>query len=438
MQIEQQPYKGVRDFYPATCRLQTYIFSKWSEVVESYGYEKYDASVLEYLNLYYLKNQTNTEIINDQIYSFVDRGQRQVALRPEMTPTVARMVAARRQELTYPLRWYSIPNLWRYERPQKGRLREHWQLNVDCFGLEGSEAELELILMADDILKSFKASSGMYKIHISSRAFIEDIFKQYLNLSRVQSDSLIMLFDRYDKMGQVAFEEACQQLFAPNDKIREKDFGKLKALLNCSEINKLPALVQALPSCETLKQLFQNLEHANIVNVVLDLKIVRGFDYYTGVVFEIFDSAAGNQRSMFGGGRYDNLLASFGVKPLTGVGFGMGDVTMINFLQSHQLLPSFKNTIDLYVVLFEDATYAEIVPLLKALRAEKLQPVVDSRPIKPAKKIETALKRKIDHVLFVGAADLKEELFNLRHLPSSQESKLSLTRIISKLAGVNR
>ena len=179
MKVDIQSYKGVRDFYPGDYQLQAYIFNKWAKVVEGYGYQRYDASVIEYLELYKLKSQTNLEILQNQIYAFIDRGQRELALRPEMTPTLARMIAQKRQELSYPLRWYSIPNVWRYERPQKGRLREHWQLNVDIFGLEGHEADLELILIARDLLTGFGADANMYKIHISSRQVLEILLRYY-------------------------------------------------------------------------------------------------------------------------------------------------------------------------------------------------------------------------------------------------------------------
>ncbi|MEK7602765.1 MAG: ATP phosphoribosyltransferase regulatory subunit, partial [Patescibacteria group bacterium] len=150
MALSTQPYKGARDFYPEDKRLQKYIFNKWAEVCKLFGYEEYDAPILEPLELYIAKS--GEEIVNEQTYTFEDRGGRKVAIRPEMTPTVSRMVAAKRQELSYPVRWYSIPNLWRYERPQRGRLREHWQLNVDVFGIDTIQAEHELILLADKIM----------------------------------------------------------------------------------------------------------------------------------------------------------------------------------------------------------------------------------------------------------------------------------------------
>src|SRR5439155_12089601 len=166
MSLSTQPYKGARDFYPEDKRYQKYLFSVMRTTVEKFGYEEYDAPMLESLELYAAK--TGDEIVNEQTYSFTDRGDRQVVIRPEMTPSVSRMVAARRQELAYPLRWYSIPQCWRYERTQRSRGREFYQLNVDLFGIDGISADLEMIQMADAIMKAFKAKPDMYQIRINS------------------------------------------------------------------------------------------------------------------------------------------------------------------------------------------------------------------------------------------------------------------------------
>src|SRR5215469_12416414 len=181
MALTTQPYKGARDFYPEDKRIQKYMFSVIRRSVERYGYEEYDAPVLEPLELYLAK--TGEEIVNEQTYAFEDRGGRRVAIRPEMTPTVSRMVAARRQELAYPLRWYSIPNLWRYERPQRGRLREHWQLNVDIFGVAGIAAEAEIIDMVDATFKAFGATSDMYEIRLNHRGLVDYLLGTYLKLN---------------------------------------------------------------------------------------------------------------------------------------------------------------------------------------------------------------------------------------------------------------
>src|SRR5262245_48888979 len=203
MALPTQPYKGARDFYPEDKRLQKYMFGLMRRVAERFGYEEYDAPILEPLDIYLAK--TGDEIVNEQTYTFEDRGGRKVVIRPEMTPTVSRMVAARRQELAYPLRWYSIPNLWRYERPQHGRLREHWQLNVDIFGVEGLEAEHEIISVADGLLQAYGANRDQYTIKINSRQLMDAILHEYLGLDATQSHAMVKLIDRMHKMDYGAF-----------------------------------------------------------------------------------------------------------------------------------------------------------------------------------------------------------------------------------------
>ena len=201
--LSSQPYKGTRDYFPEDKRTQNYIFNTWRKAVESFGYEEYDAPILEPTELY--ASKTSEEIVNEQTYSFVDRGSRSVTIRTEMTPSVSRMVAGKRQELSYPLRWYSVPNMWRYERPQRGRLREFWQLNVDIFGIEGIAADFEMIQISDSIMKSFGAKSSMYTIKVNSRKLTNYIFEEYFHLDDVQVETLIRLIDKMHKIERSEF-----------------------------------------------------------------------------------------------------------------------------------------------------------------------------------------------------------------------------------------
>src|SRR5581483_8335522 len=218
MALSTQPYKGARDFYPEDKRLQKYLFSVMRKVVESFGYEEYDAPILEPLDLYTAK--TGDEIVNEQTYSFTDRGDRKVVIRPEMTPSVSRMVAARRQELAYPVRWYSIPNLWRYERPQRGRLREHWQLNVDLFGVETLDAEVELIQVSDALLQAFKAKREAYTIRINSRQLMNSLLQEHLGLGEVEAQTVSKLIDRMHKLDYGKFVTQLESVLSPSH--REK------------------------------------------------------------------------------------------------------------------------------------------------------------------------------------------------------------------------
>ncbi|HYH36039.1 MAG TPA: ATP phosphoribosyltransferase regulatory subunit, partial [Candidatus Saccharimonadales bacterium] len=305
MPLSTKPYKGARDFYPPDKRLQKYMFAKWREIAERYGYEEYDAPILESLNIYLAK--TGEEIVNEQTYTFEDRGGRNVVIRPEMTPTVSRMVAARRQELGYPLRWYSIPNLWRYERPQRGRLREHWQLNVDMFGVEDTDAEYEIITLVDTIFKAFGAKPDMYEIRLSSRKLMDAALKDYLKLTDKECQPIVKLIDRMAKMSRNDFLSKVDKVLGAQAKA-EGAAEKLLSLLGTEELNKLPPELRGHESAVELEQTLKRLLKAGVRNARFDITIMRGFDYYTDIVFEVFDTHPDNNRSMLGGGRYDGLV----------------------------------------------------------------------------------------------------------------------------------
>lgn len=428
MAISTQPYKGARDFYPEDKRIQKYMFAKLRAVAEQFGYEEYDAPILEPTELFLMKG--NQEIIDEQTYTFTDRGDRSVTIRTEMTPTVSRMVAGRRQELAYPLRWYSIPNLWRYERTQRGRLREFWQLNVDIFGVEGVEAEHEIIQIADQILKSYGAKPDMYTINLSSRKLVEELFSGYLGLDNTQRDTLIRLVDRMKKLEPAAFQAQLDAILTPTQ--RENGIeDKLVNLLKVRSLDTLPEEVRNLPSVLQLRQLGQMLGESQILNARFDVTLMRGFDYYTDIVFEVFDTDPENNRAMFGGGRYNGLVGMFGVDPVPTVGFGMGDVTLQNFLESHGLLPQLHSETDAYVVLIGENTYEKAQKTLGELRKMGLNLAVDNTGRKLDKQIKTAVKKGLHYAIFIGETELASEQFKLRNLVDGTEETHGLQRIVS-------
>ena len=427
MSLSTQPYKGARDFYPEDKRLQKYILNTWRKAVERFGYEEYDAPMLESMELY--KAKSGEEIVSEQTYSFTDRGGREVVIRPEMTPTVSRMIAGRRQELAYPARWYSIPNLWRYERAQRGRLREHWQLNVDMFGVEGIEAEHEIILIADQLLQEFGAKRSMYTININSRELMNFIMNDYLGLNEVQSYTLSKLIDRMHKMPRAEFVSSADAVLAPSQK-EDGTSEKLFAILEVKRLSDLPEQVLASAPALQLVTLLNLLEDSSITNAVFDITIMRGFDYYTGIVFEVTDTDPENNRSMAGGGRYNGLVGLFGVDPVPTIGFGVGDVTFANFLESHDLLPKLSSETEVYAVLVGDV-YPQAQKLLSTLRTEGLTIAVDASDRKVDKKIKNAVKNNIRYALFIGEEELTEGRYNLKDLNSEQEQTLSPERIIS-------
>jgi len=413
MNLPTQPYKGSRDFYPEDKRVQKYMFGVLREVVESYGYQEYDAPILEPFEIYAAK--TGEEIVSEQLYSFEDKGGRKVAIRPEMTPSVSRMVAGRRQELAYPLRWYSIPNLWRYERPQRGRLREHWQLNVDLFGVEGLEGDMEIIQVADSILTSFGAQRNDYQIRVNSRARMQDLFDE-LKLSNEERKLVTGLIDKKSKIDAAEFE----QMF--RDKLDENKAAHLLAYLNDST------------EPDGIAELVRGLKDIGVENVSYDRSIVRGFDYYTDIVFEVYDTDPENNRSMFGGGRYDGLVGLFGVEPVPTVGFGMGDVTLQNFLVSHGLLKAKELALetDAAVILIGDI-YGDAQKPLGELRAQGVRLAVDSSGRKLDAQIKNAVKSGVKYAIFIGEKELADNIYKLRDLEKGEEKALSLEQIASTL-----
>ena len=427
MALSTQPYKGARDFYPEDERLRRHVFATMSAAVERFGYEAYDAPILEPFDLYAAKS--GEEIVSEQTYVFEDRGGRKVVIRPEMTPTVSRMVAARRQELPYPLRLYSIPNLWRYERPQRGRLREHWQLNVDIFGVAGLEAEHETILVADAIMKAFGATKDMYSIRVNSRKLVDALFTDFLKLDDVQALTLRRLLDRMHKMEYGEFAGQVEGVF--HESQRQAGLSdKLFEILKADNIDSLPNELKSHSSVTDLQQLLSQLEASHITNAVFDISLMRGFDYYTDIVFEVFDTHPENNRAMFGGGRYDGLVGLFGVEPVPTVGFGMGDVTLVNFLEVHELLPKLAPETDVYVVLVGDV-YAQAQETLQALRDMDVNIAVDIGGGKVDRQIKTAVKKGIKYALFIGEKELGSEQFTIKNLQTGDEETHGLQRIVS-------
>lgn len=408
MKLSTNNYKGTRDFYPEDMRLRKWMFDKLRKVCELYGYEEYDGPVLEPLEIYTAK--TSEEIVNEQSFSFKDRGDRKVIMRPEMTPTVSRMVAARRQELGYPLRLYSIPNFFRYERPQKGRLREFWQLNADIFGVEGIEADVEIIQLADSVLKEFGAKEGSYEIRVNSRLLLNKRIEE--SGVKTSKEEVMRVIDRYDKQE------------------REKTLDQLKE--NVEKAEELLKSLEADGPSDEVKQVIEKLSQLGVKSVRAVDTLARGFDYYTDIVFEVFDTNPENNRSMFGGGRYDGLVGQFGVEAVPTVGFGMGDVTLQNFLESNGLTPELKPATKA-VVIGIDVDKQELNKIAAELRANNVNVSVDFTDRKVDKKIKAAEKLGIDSVIFVGEEELKNGAFKLKNLLDSREISVNLGEITGKL-----
>lgn len=424
-ELSTEPYKGVRDFFPEDMSVEKHIFAIWRKIAEQYGYEEYGASVLEPAELYRAK--TGEEIVNEQTYTFKDRGDREVTLRPEMTPTLARMVAAKKRELSFPLRWYSIPNLFRYEQPQRGRTREHWQLNVDIFGVASFEADVEIISLAHKIMTSFGAKETDFEIRINDLQLMNDWFeKNYGITDPIAKKDIIKILDRKRKITEEEFKEKI--IKTPISKERFEQFRQELDLDIESFVNLLNAEVNNLRII-----LIKNaLNELGINNVVFDQTITRGFDYYTGLVFEIFDTNKENRRSLFGGGRYDNLTSLFNNDKIPAVGFGVGDVTFKDFLDTHALLPPKKTSIDFKICVIGQAQAGFAMKVADILRTNGFNACVDLSFKKLGEQISDANKKMIANIIVIGEDEQKSGSFQIKSLSSGKETPSSLDQLASQ------
>ncbi|MEK9184350.1 MAG: histidine--tRNA ligase [Patescibacteria group bacterium] len=410
--LSTESYKGVRDFYPEDwTRLQT-VFDTVRKVLRSYGFEEYNASPLERAELY--ESKTSEEIVNEQTYTFTDRGDRRVTLRPEMTPTLARMVAAKRRELVYPLRWFSIGNRFRYERPQKGRLREFFQVDVDIVGIKGASAEGEAVVMAYEILRAFGAKNSDFSIRINSRTLV-NAATSALGLSEEESTSYLALIDRKNKMDAGAFEEARATY--------RRDGHDPLELIESHENADVEAEYQKLAS------LIDGFAARGMDNVAFDPTIARGFLYYTGLVFEIFDTNPENPRALGGGGRYDGLVAMFGGDALPAVGFAMGDVTLLDFLTTHDLLPAVSSAPELYIGTPNESDIAGAQGLADTVRADGVRVITNVTDKSLGDQIREAAKRGIPYFIAYGESEAASGTVRLKNLESGFEQELAPTAV---------
>src|SRR6266404_3805415 len=324
------PLPGFRDFYPETLALRRHIFGQWREVARRYGFREYDGPPLEPLELF---TQKSGEEIVGQLFNFVDKGDRAVALRPEMTPTLARMVGAHHRDYKKPIKWFAIPQLFRYEKQQRGRLREHFQFNADIIGETDVSADAELIALAIDTLRSFGLTKNDFVVRVSDRR----AWQRHLAATGITGEQQYAAFQAIDKLER-----------EPEDKTREKlgaiglSSSQVDEILGIARGGTVAVATELDAMCLKLESLFEYCQ--------VDFKIVRGLAYYTGIVWEIHDRK-GELRAIAGGGRYDNLLKQISGVDLPALGFGMGDVVLTELLKDRSLLPKLDGKLDCYVVI---------------------------------------------------------------------------------------
>ena len=422
--LSVQPYKGTRDFYPRDMKLRSWFFGKIRKTLEAACFDEYDGPMLESLDLYAAKS--GEELAKEQTYNFTDRGGRNLAIRPEMTPTVARMVAGKMGELNYPLKWFFISNMYRYERPQRGRLREFWQLNVDIFGCDTFEADLDVLQSAISVLRAYGADETMFRVHINNRRFFNDVIAAICNTDAEGAKKVSKVVDRKNKITREAYENAMEELG-----LSEEQVERIDALYGMS-VKEATALCPESDGAKELVALFDALEKTGLDKYcTFDFGIIRGLDYHTGTVFEVFDLAPENNRAMFGGGRYDNLVGLF-VKnaKVSGVGYGMGDVTLENFLVTHNLVPDLDNEgTKVLITRFDDVPYEHYVALKDRLLEGGVKAALYLGAKKFGKQIDYAVKDHYSHVVIMGGSELADGVVKVKNLNTREESTVKIDEL---------
>lgn len=420
--VTTQPLTGFRDFLPEDWAIQSYIFDTWKAVCERYGYKEYNGPVLENVEIYN-KSGDDVGATGKELYAFKDRGGRDVALRPEMTPTVGRMVAAYGKQFPKPIRWFSIAQFFRAEKPQRGRGREFFQLNADLFGVDSVYADFEVINLAIDILLEFKATEEMFKVKINNRKFADYYFSEVLNIKEAdQKNSLMKLIDAYPKKGDEWLETEIKELGLSSD-----TFTKVKEYLNLSA-GDITSMAGKNEGADELIQLFNLIESAGLSKYCeVDTTIARGFDYYTGMVFEAFDLNPKNNRSMFGGGRYDDLLNLFGDPKMPAVGFAPGDITTRLFLESWNLLEGFDlNQKDsFYIPILNSKYFNNYKNIADEIRRTGSIVELGLSESSISDALRYANKNKISYVVIMGEDEVKNEQYKLKNMQSGEEKTIS-------------
>ena len=402
-----QSVKGTREFYPEAMSLRNYLYEKVRDASQAFGYQEWDGPFIETIDLYAAKS--GEELVKKQSFTFEDRGGNLVTLRPELTPSLARMIAARQNELTYPVRWWSFGPFWRYEQPQKGRTREFFQWNIDMLGVSTPEADAELIAVAATFLRSVGLNPERALIYVNNRRLIDSELNA-LGIPQEKRLDIANLVDRRPKMEPAKWEENALELG-----LSQAQLDGLKEILGNYELWK---------RSDELSRLFAALEAMGLKEYVkFDPTIMRGLLYYTGTVFEVFDTSGSIKRSLFGGGRYDKLLEDVGGQPLSGVGFAMGDVAMGIFLKESGLLPEFDLTpASALVTVFDESLLLKSYELASKLRQAGLKVMVFPEPAKIQKQFKFADKMKMKVALVLGPDEAANGQVAVKNLINGEQT----------------
>jgi histidyl-tRNA synthetase len=412
-----QPVKGTREFYPGDMAIRQWLYGKIRQVSESFGYQEFDGPFLEKLELYAAKS--GEELVKEQAFVFPDRGGDLITLRPELTPSLARMIAQKQGELVFPVRWWSFGPFWRYEKPQKGRSREFFQWNIDQIGTHSPEADAELVAICATFFKNVGLRPDQVQIKINHRRLMDQELSN-LGVPAENRKVITRLIDRREKMRTDQWDAAVQAAG-----LAEEQLVGLKALLSNRSLWK---------NSDELSRIFSALESLGVAQYVqFDPQIIRGLDYYTGVVFEAWD-VGGDGRALLGGGHYDNLVADVGGEPLPGVGFAMGDVMVTLLLQKYHCIPELTNYAEtVLVTVFNESLRGKSQALAARIREGGIRCILYAEDARLQKQIKYADRLQLPAVLVIGPDEAQSGFVTVRDLKGHTQQSIREDQVIPHL-----
>ena len=416
-----KPPRGTRDFYPEEMRIRNWLFNHFKAAAKSFGFEEYDAPILETEELYTRKQG---EEITQQLYNFEDKGERKVTLRPEMTPSLARMVLAKANTLPMPLKWYSIPQCWRYERMQRGRLREHYQWNMDIWGSNGAEAEVELLCAIVNFFERIGINSSQVGIRVNNRKLLQYVLES-AGINEEQFTPVCIIIDKMDKIPQEAIEEQLRSLGLTSENIE-----LIQSTLSLKDLKSInETLDNENPGLNELNQLWELAENYGITEwIEFDASVVRGLSYYTGTVFEAFDKG-GTLRAICGGGRYNSLLSTFGGSDIPACGFGFGDVVIMELLSDLNLIPELPSGVDDIVFAMNEELRGAAMQVANKLRknGRSVDLILEERKMKWV--FKHAERSKAKTLVMITPNEWEQGKVRIKNLENKTEIDVNLEEI---------
>ena len=420
--IDLQPVKGTRDFFPDEMRLRNWLFEVWRNVSEQAGFEEYDTCVLEHEELYVRK--TGDEI-SKQLYSFEDKGGRRLSLRPEMTPSLARLVLQQEKSLSFPIKWFSMPQCFRYERMTKGRRREHFQWNADIIGQHEVVAEAEILMLLISACESMGLSTNDFRVFINDRRILNAILSQ-INVPQVLHSEVMVIMDKRDKIPPEALSKMLEEM-----RMTTKQVGQLNEYLSKSDLEELRENLKNTEGIEELQHLMKLMETAGYKNYLqFDISIVRGLSYYTGAVFEV-NSPEKQHRAICGGGRYDSLLSTYGGETVPAVGFGFGDVVVLDVLKELERFPELPRKLDYAIIPFANEQIGTALKIAAELRLQGSTVDCNFSMKKMKKMMQQAHESGAAKAILLFPDELSDDKVVIRDMQLHEQKPVRITDLFS-------